>query len=40
MRRPARLLYGGAAFWLVSGLIHIGALAMDDWQWSGSISFR
>jgi hypothetical protein len=40
MSRPARLLYGGAAFWLVAGLFHIGALAMDGWQWSGSISFR
>ena len=33
--RPARVLYAGAAFWLASGLIHLGVLAADGWAWSG-----
>lgn len=39
-RRPARVLYAGAAFWLFSALIHLGVLALDGWQWSGAVSFR
>ena len=39
-RRPARVLYAGAAFWLVSGLVHLGVLAADGWAWSGAVSFR
>lgn len=39
-RRPARVLYAGAAFWLVSGLVHLGVLAADGWAWSGALSFR
>jgi len=38
--RPARILYAGTVFWLVSAAIHLGALALDGWQWSGSVSFR
>jgi hypothetical protein len=40
MRRPARVLYAGTAFWLVSAAVHLGALALGGWQWSGSVSFR
>lgn len=40
VRRPARLLYRGALFWLASGLFHIGVLAADGWTWSGAVSFR
>lgn len=40
VRRPAKVLYGGAALFLVSAAIHLGALALDGWQWSGSVSFR
>lgn len=40
IRRPAKILYFGAGFWLLSAAIHLGALALDGWQWSGSISFR
>lgn len=40
IRRPARILYTGAIFWLLSAVIHTGALALDDWQWSGPVSFR
>jgi hypothetical protein len=40
IRRPARILYAGAFFWLVSAAVHIAALALDGWQWSGSVSFR
>jgi hypothetical protein len=39
-RRPARVLYAGAAFWLLSGLVHLGVLAADGWAWSGAVSFR
>ena len=39
-RRPARVLYAGAALWLVSGLVHLGVLAADGWAWSGAVSFR
>jgi hypothetical protein len=39
-RRPARVLYAGAAFWLASGLVHLGVLAADGWAWSGAVSFR
>jgi hypothetical protein len=39
-RRPARVLYAGAAFWLTSALIHLGVLALDGWAWSGAVSFR
>jgi hypothetical protein len=39
-RRPARVLYAGAAFWLISGLVHLGVLAADGWAWSGAVSFR
>jgi hypothetical protein len=40
IRRPARILYAGAFFWLISAAVHIAALALDGWQWSGSVSFR
>jgi hypothetical protein len=40
VRRPARILYGGAVFWLLSAVVHTGALALDGWQWSGAVSFR
>jgi hypothetical protein len=39
-RRPARVLYAGAAFWLASGLVHLGVLAAHGWAWSGAVSFR
>jgi hypothetical protein len=39
-RRPARVLYAGAAFWLASGLVHLGVLAANGWAWSGAVSFR
>jgi hypothetical protein len=39
-RRPARVLYAGAAFWLTAALVHLGALALDGWAWSGAVSFR
>jgi hypothetical protein len=39
-RRPAQVLYAGAAFWLASGLVHLGVLAADGWAWSGAVSFR
>lgn len=38
--RPARILYAGAVFWSLSAAVHAGALALDGWQWSGSVSFR
>ena len=38
-RRPARVLYAGAAFWLASGLVHLAVLAADGWAWSGAVSF-
>jgi hypothetical protein len=40
VRRPARILYWGAAFWLSSAVLHVFALAADDWSWAGAISFR
>lgn len=40
VRRPARILYWGAAFWMASAAVHLGALALDGWQWSGAVSFR
>jgi hypothetical protein len=40
IRRPAKILYGGAAFWGVSAMVHVGALALDGWRWSGAVSFR
>lgn len=40
IRRPARVLYVGTAFWLFSAVIHLGVLALDGWQWSGPVSFR
>jgi hypothetical protein len=39
-RRPARLLYAGAAAWLASGLAHLVVLAAGGWAWSGAVSFR
>jgi hypothetical protein len=39
-RRPARVLYAGAAAWLVSGLAHLVVLAANGWAWSGAVSFR
>jgi hypothetical protein len=39
-RRPARVLYAGAAAWLVSGLVHLVVLAANGWAWSGAVSFR
>jgi hypothetical protein len=39
-RRPARVLYAGAAFWLTSALIHLGVLGLDGWAWEGAVSFR
>ena len=40
VRRPARVLYAGAAAWLVSGLVHLVVLAASGWAWSGAVSFR
>ena len=40
VRRPARILYAGAVFWIVSAAVHVGALALDGWQWHGAVSFR
>ncbi|HVR79169.1 MAG TPA: hypothetical protein VMS99_12360 [Acidimicrobiia bacterium] len=40
IRRPARVLYLGAAFWMVSALVHLVALGGDGWTWSGAVSFR
>ena len=40
VRRPARVLYAGAAAWLVSGLAHLVVLAANGWAWSGAVSFR
>lgn len=40
VRRSARVLYAGAVFWLLSAAVHLGAMALDDWQWSGAVSFR
>lgn len=40
VRRPARVLYWGAAFWLASALVHLVALAADNWAWAGAVSFR
>ena len=40
IRRPARVLYAGAAAWLVSGLVHLVVLAANGWAWSGAVSFR
>jgi hypothetical protein len=39
-RRPARVLYAGAAAWLASGLVHLVVLAANGWAWSGAVSFR
>jgi hypothetical protein len=39
-RRPARVLYAGAAVLLVSGLVHLVVLAANGWAWSGAVSFR
>jgi hypothetical protein len=40
IRRPARVLYAGAAAWIVSGLVHLVVLAANGWAWSGAVSFR
>lgn len=40
IRRPARILYSGAVFWMLSAAVHLGTLGLDGWQWSGSVSFR
>ena len=40
IRRPARILFGGMVFWLLSAAVHFGVLALDGWQWSGAVSFR
>jgi hypothetical protein len=40
VRRPARVLYLGAAFWMASALVHLVALGADGWAWSGAVSFR
>jgi hypothetical protein len=40
VRRPARVLYAGAAAWLVSGLVHLVVLAANGWALSGAVSFR
>jgi hypothetical protein len=40
VRRPAKILYVGAAFWLLSAVIHLGAVALDGWDLSGAVSFR
>jgi hypothetical protein len=39
-RRPARVLFAGAAAWLAVGLFHVAVLASDGWAWSGAVSFR
>jgi hypothetical protein len=38
--RTSRVLYWGAAFWLLSAAVHMVALAADDWAWAGAVSFR
>lgn len=38
--QPARTLYRGAAFWLLSAAVHLLVLAGDGWAWSGAVSFR
>ena len=40
IRRPARVLYAGAAAWLVFALVHLAVLAASGWAWSGAVSFR
>jgi hypothetical protein len=40
IRRPARILYMGATFWMASALVHLVALGADGWNWSGAVSFR
>jgi hypothetical protein len=40
VRRPARVLYAGAAFWFASALVHLVVLALDGWEFSGAVSFR
>ncbi|HSM44786.1 MAG TPA: hypothetical protein VK969_07205 [Acidimicrobiia bacterium] len=40
VRRPARVLYAGASLFLLSAVVHLGALILDGWQWSGAVSFR
>ena len=40
VRRPARVLYAGMGLFLVSAVVHLGALILDGWQWSGAVSFR
>ena len=40
IRRPARVLYLGATFWMASALAHLVALGVDGWSWSGAVSFR
>lgn len=40
VRRPARVLYWGAAFWLASAVVHLVALGADNWAWAGAVSFR
>lgn len=40
IRRPARVLYAGAGLFLLSAVVHLGALILDGWQWSGAVSFR
>jgi hypothetical protein len=32
-RRPARVLFAGAAAWLAVGLFHVAVLASDGWAW-------
>jgi hypothetical protein len=39
-RRPARVLFAGAAAWFAVGLLHLAVLAFDGWAWSGAVSFR
>lgn len=36
----SRALVRGAAAWLAIGVIHVAALAMSGWQWTGAVSFR
>jgi hypothetical protein len=40
VRRPARVLYAGAAAWFAVGLFHVPVLAFHGWAWSGAVSFR
>jgi hypothetical protein len=39
-RRHSRLLYAGAAFWMVSAFLHTLVLAITGFHWDGAVSWR